>query len=182
YTTHSNGEPEVATVDQNLEEVFRTDLGREVYGGGGITPDIRIARPSFNTVLQYLVSRNAFFDFAVDYTLEYPIESRDWTPAPDLVDRFSKWLLENDLVTAEEIEKDLTDVDTRATVERYAHAEIFASAFGMDARHRVLSAGDVQLKRALEVLEEASELLARRRRLGKDEEPDVAPVPVEAVG
>ncbi len=182
YTTNSNGEPEVVGLDPSFEEVFRTDLGREVYGGGGITPDIHVERPRLNTVLQYLVSRSAFFDFAVDYTRENAIESPDWTPGPELVDRFKDWLLENELLTGEEIERDLADPETRTIAERYAHAEIFASAFGMDARHRVLSAGDVQLKRALEVLEEASELLARRKRLDADEPDVTAAAAIEVVG
>jgi carboxyl-terminal processing protease len=44
-----------------------TDLGREVYGGGGIAPDVEVEPTDVPPYLQFLLARAAFFDFAVDY-------------------------------------------------------------------------------------------------------------------
>ena len=59
-------------------------------------------------------------------------------------------------------------------MKRYLHAEIFNSAFGIEARFEALATGDPQIGRALELLGEASDLLARRRDLEKRGEPKVA--------
>lgn len=48
--------------------VFRTDLGREVYGGGGITPDITLARmQKLNPLERALRSTNLCFEFGDGY-------------------------------------------------------------------------------------------------------------------
>jgi len=46
-------------------------------------------------------------------------------------------------------------------------AEVLNSAFGIEARHRALTSGDQQLRRALDEFDEASELLIARRSLGQ---------------
>lgn len=163
--------PPVTTPDS--QEVFRTALGREVYGGGGITPDITVEPQSLSPEMQYLLSRSAFFDFAIEYTSSNPVEDRDWQPPSDLVDRFTEWLLEKELTTTDESEEMMAEEANREAMRRYLHAEIFNSAFGIEARYEILAAGDPQIERALELLGEASDLLAKKR--GLEEAPEVAP-------
>ncbi len=164
YTTHGNGNGSSVVREG---EVFRTDLGREVYGGGGIAPDIEIESREISTLLQYLLSRSAFFDFAVSYTSRHAIESPQWTPPEGLMAEFRSWLLAEDLASEEEI-ADLSEAENAATAERYLHAEIFNSAFGIEARYQILAAGDLQVIRALEALDDATSLLARRHELKGD--------------
>jgi len=171
--------PTEAAADES-RKVFRTDLGREVYGGGGITPDVLVEPLSLSPEIQYLLSQNSFFDFAVEYMLDHEIPDRQWRPEPDLVGEFSEWLLSKDLVSQEEVDTMLGDTETLAAMQRYLHAEIFNSAFGLEARFEALAPGDQQIARALELLGEASELLARRRDLDRTERPEVAPT--SAVG
>ncbi|MFQ5526850.1 MAG: S41 family peptidase [Thermoanaerobaculia bacterium] len=178
YQTLSNGgglSPTEAAQENALEseEVFRTALGREVYGGGGITPDVIVEPQDLRPEIQYLLSRSTFFDFAVEFTGEIEIGDRAWQPPSDLLERFADWLSDKELTTAKETADILADEETRATMLRYLHAEIFNSAFGIEARYQILAAGDPQIERALELLGEASDLLAKRRIL--DEVPDVAP-------
>ena len=90
---------------------------------------------------------------------------------------FRSWLLEDGLTTEEEIEA-LTEPDNAEMAQRYLHAEIFNSVFGIEARYQVLANGDSQVRKALEVLHQARELLARRRAL--DGQPDVPEL--DAVG
>ncbi len=149
-------------------DVYRTDLGREVYGGGGIAPDIEIEGQEISTLMQYLLSRSAFFDFANAYTAQRIIENRAWTLPDGLMDEFRAWLLEEELATEEEIEG-LASEEDAAMSERYLHAEIFNSAFGIEARYQILAAGDLQVLRALEALDEATSLLARRQELKGDD-------------
>lgn len=162
-----------AAQDEN-RQVFRTDLGREVYGGGGITPDVTVEPLFLSPEIQYLLSQSTFFAFAVEYTSTHTIEDREWAPEPELLDEFAAWLLAKELNTEEEIFEMLGSPETNETITRYLHAEIFNSAFGIEGRFEVLATGDPQIGRSLELLGEASDLLARRRGLEKLGEPKVA--------
>ena len=173
YTTLANGRDLDQVADADLGPVFHTDLGREVYGGGGIAPDIHVEPAQLSADLQYLLSRNAFFDFSVEYVQTHSIENRDWQPPQAILGDFSEWFVGRDSSDREEITEALADEATRGAVLRYLRAEIFNSTFGLEARYEVLAQGDEQIRRALEVLQEASELLARRRDLRDEDKPEV---------
>lgn len=150
------------------EKAFLTDLGREVYGGGGITPDVLIDLDEVSPFLQLLHVRSAFFDFAVEYSNEHPVESESWRPGPEILDRFRAWLVEHELGTKEKIEEQLADKDTSEYVQRQIRAEVFNAAFGQDAWHRALAEGDRQIQRGLQLFTRAGELLANRRNLQQE--------------
>jgi carboxyl-terminal processing protease len=179
YQTAANGDSGALSpveLTQNEDrQVFRTDLGREVYGGGGITPDETVEPIFLSPEIQYLLSQNAFFDYAIEYMLTHAIEDREWVPNPELLDEFAAWLLAKEVTSDEENAEMLGDPETQKIITRYLHAEIFNSAFGIEARFEVLATGDPQIGRALELLGEASDLLARRRMLEKlGGEPEIA--------
>lgn len=176
YSTNSNGyvpgaaDPEqVPATEGEAVEAFLTDLGRKVYGGGGVTPDIMVEPPEMPKLLQLLLARNAFFDFAVSYANQNPIQDRSWQPHPELVDRFEKWLLEEEILTQEEWEEELTEPDLLREVQSHLHAELFNAAFGIEARYEILAQGDTQIQRALEAFDDARDLLARRLALQDDQ-------------
>jgi carboxyl-terminal processing protease len=173
YTTVANGPGNGDVADLDLGPVYYTDLGREVYGGGGIAPDIHIEPAPLSADLQYLLSRNAFFDFSVEYVQTHRIENRDWIPSAEILDEFAQWFAGRDDSDESEIARALAEDETRQSVLRYLRAEIFNSVFGLEARYEVLAQSDEQISKALEVLREASELLARRQGLEDENVPDV---------
>ena len=52
-------------------EVKLTDSGRTVYGGGGITPDVKIAAVKSNHFQDSLLQHYAFFNFAKHYAVTH---------------------------------------------------------------------------------------------------------------
>ncbi|MCH9649521.1 MAG: S41 family peptidase [Deltaproteobacteria bacterium] len=160
-----DGSESEAPTAHTAEDTYETDLGRKVYGGGGITPDIALEPRAVSPFLQRLFTHNAFFDFAVDYHNRKPIKSEAWKPPAQLVTEFRNWLEEEEIGTKEELKEDLDNPETREFVSRQIHAEIFNASFGQEAWHRVLSKGDDQIQAALELFGDASELLASRQRL-----------------
>ena len=63
-------DPNAADVDKKDRPVYYTDLGREVYGGGGITPDkILLSDNRINKFEYSLRQANLFFEFADNYLL-----------------------------------------------------------------------------------------------------------------
>lgn len=150
------------------EEAFLTDLGRQVYGGGGITPDILVELDEVSPFLQFLHTRNAFFDFAVEYSNTHDIPDRDWTPSPKMVRDFETWVEGREWGGEEDLKENLADPDTAAYVLRQIHAEVFNSEFGQDAWHEVLAQGDRQIQRGLKLFGKAGDLLASRRDLQEE--------------
>ncbi len=147
-------------------EEYSTDLGRKVYGGGGITPDV-VAQPTEVPVFaQYLFAHNAFFNFAVARNGGHP-PARDWKPDPAVLDQFKAWLLEHKISAPAELDKGFADEATRAFTLRQIQVEMFNAAFGLEAGHQVQAGGDLQIQAALKTFPRAAELLAARLSLGQ---------------
>ncbi|HDY88041.1 MAG TPA: PDZ domain-containing protein [bacterium] len=61
-------DPNALDADKKGRSVFKTDLGREVYGGGGITPDKTLLQNKILNELERTLRRsNLFFEFADGY-------------------------------------------------------------------------------------------------------------------
>jgi len=58
--------------------VFFTSAGRKVFGGGGITPDVKIESLKQTNFTSQLVSKRIFFDFASYYVSKHPDLSTDF--------------------------------------------------------------------------------------------------------
>jgi carboxyl-terminal processing protease len=71
----------VSYTDEQIEKTYRTLGGREVYGGGGIVPDIVVTEKEANILETWLVYSGYYFDFAVEYlngrrdSLSLPLDS-----------------------------------------------------------------------------------------------------------
>jgi len=166
YYTHADaGSPEITGKPVDEKDIFHTDLGRKVYGGGGITPDVMVKDEEFSPFEQFLLSRNAYLNFAVDYHSRNKVP-KDWKPdQAKVVDEFGKWLIKEKLATQDEVDKNLTQKDVRDYSILQIRAELANAVSGQEARHRVLSEGDIQLQEALKLFGRASEMMAQRREL-----------------
>jgi carboxyl-terminal processing protease len=175
-TTADEGDEAPVLEDHGDEPVFHTDLGRPVYGGGGITPDHAVDDAELSRFSQLLLSRNAHFDFAVDLAGRLSQEmgrvERDWTPSDEVLDEFEAWLVAEEIATPEQAAEGLKDPADAEDARRRVRSEVMNALYGQDESHRVRSAGDLQIQRALELFDEAEQLLARR--LALDEETRVA--------
>ena len=164
------GEPEITQGENEIQtaperESFRTDLGRSVYGGGGITPDVVVQPNQISSFLQLLHTRNAFFDFAVEYHRKNQPEDESWEPSDKLLEEFVGWLGDEGLGEEAELQESLGDEETATYAMRQIRAEIFNATFGQNAWHRVLAAGDPQIQAALGLFDQAAELLETRKKL-----------------
>ena len=142
--------------------VFYTDLGREVFGGGGVTPDyvVELSRPP--DLIWRLQTRSAFHRFPFEAGNREDIQSTDWQVPAEYLEQFWAWVLEEEFATAEELGEALEDPE----IERYARVrlryEIFNTAFGLTEGFKAGAELDNQLARALELLDEAEDLLDER--------------------
>lgn len=147
-------------------EVYTTDLGRKVYGGGGITPDIIVEAEEPSSFELFLLTRNAYFRFGVDYHNRNAIDDPRWKPDDGLLSEFRSWLLDEGVADEERLAEPFEDPEARQYMRLQIHAQIMNAAFGQEASHRVLQRGDNQIQTALSLFERAQELLERRAALG----------------
>jgi carboxyl-terminal processing protease len=168
YYTHADaGSPELTGKKVAESDIFRTDLGRKVYGGGGITPDVLVKDEELSPFEQFLLARNAYLNFAVEYAArnKAKIKSVEWQPAPDVLDELRSWLVKEKIATEKEAEEAFAQESVRKYSLLQIRAEVLNIPYGQEARHRVLSEGDVQIQQALNLFGKASEMFAQRREL-----------------
>jgi len=153
----------------------RTDMGRAVYGGGGITPD-EIAKPRKNTLAEAKLV-DVIFAFALElstgrvqgfdgYKIQRPIEfghtlgSSDYPITDALFQELKRFAAAKPehKATAEQVEKH------RPFVERQLRFELATAAYGMMAAGQVLNESDPQIARAVDAMPRARELALAARR------------------
>jgi len=137
---------------------FKTDTGRVVYGGGGITPDVFVKPPALSRATQLLEVRSALFNYGVEYAAAHPNLKEDLEITPAMLDDFTKYAAGKDVASVDDIRAALKKTDDRKYIERALKAEIIAAKFGYDASYPYRLQGDSQVEKALEVFPEAQKL------------------------
>ncbi|HKO59161.1 MAG TPA: S41 family peptidase, partial [Thermoanaerobaculia bacterium] len=155
----------VADDDANAAEVplserkqFKTETGRTVYGGGGITPDVIVKPAQLTRTTQLLEVRSAIFNYAVEYAATHPDVTADVQVTPAMIEELARYASDKDIATLDDIHTALAKPDDRKYIERALKAEIVAAKFGFDASYPYRLQGDAQVEKALELFPQAQRL------------------------
>jgi carboxyl-terminal processing protease len=136
------------------EDVRLTDRGRQVFGGGGITPDERLTEEKWNEFQMQLRRMAAFSTFAQDFTLRNPDLSPGWEPTDDDVEQFRQFLY------SEKIEfKEVDFIENRDFIRRFLKREVYVAAYDLDEGLRVFYELDPEVQQALRLMPQAEALL-----------------------
>ncbi|PKP39895.1 MAG: hypothetical protein CVT98_00080, partial [Bacteroidetes bacterium HGW-Bacteroidetes-15] len=65
--TQRNEDGSISFIPDSLISEFKTQNGRIVYDGGGITPDIKHPFSSYSRIASVLYARNIYFDYATQF-------------------------------------------------------------------------------------------------------------------
>jgi carboxyl-terminal processing protease len=141
------------------KEVKVTDSGRTVYGGGGITPDEKVATPKLTKFQTHLLQKYAFFNFAKHYMIGKHID-KNFQVDDSVMQEFRKFM---DAQKIDFTEKDLMEAND--WVRSNIKAEIFTSEFGQEQGQRVRAETDPQVLKALDFLPKAKELADNAHRI-----------------
>lgn len=142
--------------DSEKRKVYRTDSGREVYGGGGITPDFEVKTKKINEFQLLLTSRGMIFSFIRTYNADHPTVDRNFQATPEILQEFRAYLADQKLVYKESDFKDNLDF-----IKFQMRYEYFLSRVGQAEAHKVSLENDPQFSKALEVLPQAKALINR---------------------
>ena len=148
-------------------EVKLTDGGRQVFGGGGITPDVAVSEPKANPFQALLLRRDVFFpyqggvgSFTTAYLGTRPNITKEFVVDDAVLAEFRK-ILDKENVP-------YTDADLTANmdwIKREIKKEVFISVFGLPAGDQVELQDDPQVVRAIEALPQARALYENVRRI-----------------
>jgi len=144
-------EPAPATAKaDSARPVFRTPSGRTVYGGGGIHPDVAIARDTLPPLTDRVEGRGLAFRFANLWVNTHRAWRTSDPLTPELWKEFAGFL------TAEKVPFTESALDTeRALLARALRRELARRLGGDSAAIRVALEGDPAFERALQVLSRA---------------------------
>ena len=167
---YAEGLSDSATVDSST--VFRTPLGRRVYGGGGITPDHLTKPYGMNRVMAALTNRSVFFRFA-DHLI------REGHRFPASLDQFRAGFRVDDELIMDFVEYvggldpsfdqgALKGLDSE--LSRHMAAGIAGRLWGVPAWYRMLTPHDTELKEAVGLIPSASNLMEQASGVTKEGE------------
>jgi carboxyl-terminal processing protease len=169
----SGGGPQTAKGPES-----KTDTGRPVYGGGGISPDvvikpdtISIERANFEAKLQ-----NPVFAFAMELVqghikgfesykvggpakYDYDIKSSDYPVTEALIAAFKQFAAEKYKLAPTTVDKE------REFIDRTLRTELVTAAYGSTTSFEVLNEYDDQLLKAIDQLPQARALALKAETL-----------------
>src|SRR5512146_379879 len=140
-------------------EVKHTDSGRLVYGGDGITPDVKIPTPKHNAFQDTLLIHYAFFNFVQDY-LQHHHVTKNFQVTDQVLQDFRGFLTSKNIPYSE---ADLAQ--NLDWVKWNLRSEMFTDAFGMEAGLQVHAEADPEVEQALQLLPQAKQLAENARRI-----------------
>jgi len=145
--------PDVPEVPEPTTEIFHTASGREVYGGGGITPDYQVTAPRPSDLWFELNRENLIFDYAVRFIARYPDLEKGFEFDDPVVQDFLGFL------DRREFEYKIGEFETvREEIVLRLRAQIARIKWDPAEEARIRAEGDPQLQRALELFDEAKAL------------------------
>jgi len=144
--------------DDANREVKLTDSGRTVYGGGGITPDVKIPVPKANKLQEELLRKYAFFNFSKHYFISHKID-KNFQVDDAVMAEFKKFLNDNKIAYTD---KELAD--NNEWVRSSIKSELFVGAFGQQEGLRVQTEADPVVLKGLDLMPKAKELADNARK------------------
>jgi carboxyl-terminal processing protease len=141
------------------KEVKLTDSGRTMYGGGGITPDVKIPPLKSNRFQDSLLQHYAFFNFAKRYSLAHQ-PSKSFEVDDSVMQEFRKFLDEEKVPYTE---ADL--IENNDWIRSSIKSEVFVDAFGQEEGLKIKAETDPEVVKALDLLPQAKALADNARKV-----------------
>jgi carboxyl-terminal processing protease len=142
------------------KEVKLTDSGRTVYGGGGITPDVKIPPIKSNKFEDEMLLKYVFFNFSKHYMALHHNVDKSFNVDDSVMQEFRKFLDEQKVAFSE---ADLKDNDEwiRANIK----AELFVNQYGAQEGLRVHAETDPAVLKGLDLLPQARQLAENAKKI-----------------
>jgi carboxyl-terminal processing protease len=154
-------------VPDHPTEIRLTDSGRQVTGGGGITPDIIVKEPDYNRFQTTLLRDDVFYPFETSvggFTRHYlgtrPTITEDFQADDAILTDFRKYLTAHDVRYAEHDIAENLD-----WIKRKIREEVFVYTYGQQEGYKVELEADPQLLAAIDAVPQARALYEKARKI-----------------
>src|SRR6202043_3186381 len=154
-------------VPEHPTEVKLTDSGRQVTGGGGITPDVTVAAPKLTKFEETLIRADVFFPYEAGvggFTRFYlgtrPTITKEFTADDTVMKDLREYMAKHNVHYTEPEMADNLD-----WIKRKIKQEVFLSTFGQQEGFKVELEADPQVQKAVEALPQARALYENARKI-----------------
>ncbi len=140
-------------------EVRLTDGGREVFGGGGIDPDVKVSEPKLTPTQETLARRGAFFNFGKSYLAVHKTIPRDFQVNDEVLDEFKQFLGKESIQIADKGFQDNLDF-----IKQRIQLQLVTVIYGENEAAQISVTNDYLVQKAMESLPQARELLSKAKK------------------
>ena len=147
------------SIKQDETEVYHTRLGRPVYGGGGIMPDIFVPQDTtgMTSYFRMAANRGLIIRYTFDYTdqnrstlqkYDTPEKTEAYLKGQNLLNKFAAWAEKKGLKRRNNLM-----MKSRRLFEMSLYGNIIYNMLGMEAYVEYLNESDKTVLKAVEILE-----------------------------
>ena len=147
------------SIKQDETEVYHTRLGRPVYGGGGIMPDIFVPQDTtgMTSYFRMAANRGLIIRYTFDYTdqnrstlqkYDTPEKMEAYLKGQNLLNKFAAWAEKKGLKRRNNLM-----MKSRRLFEMSLYGNIIYNMLGMEAYVEYLNESDKTILKAVEILE-----------------------------
>ena len=151
--TDSAAAPADTSKVKRARPVYHTEMGRTVYGGGGIAPDIDLVEQRLPRIMEDLESKQVFFKYAIKYAARHKEPPANYALTSEM---------RSDLLAQLKADKVEVNADSLALAQRYVDSgmrrEPARRYGGDDEAYRVVIEEDDQIKEASALFDKAPTL------------------------
>ena len=137
-----------------------TDGGRQVFGGGGIQPDIDVPQPAPNALQQQLADHDAIGEFAEYYLGVHKTIARDFQTTPQVIGEFESYLASHRMrITQAELQANAP------FVQQQIRDQLVGIVYGQDQELNLKAENDPLVAKAVDSLPQAAALFSHAKQL-----------------
>ena len=153
-------DPNAIKDSTKTKPIFYTSTGREVYGGGGITPDVCIKTKSLTKFTSILISKRVPFDYASQYVSKHPESPNNFqrfknsfTVSDATINDFKKFIkIKKIALDEKDFEKDLN------FIKLLIKSELARLLWDSKHYYQIRYPGDEQVQKALTFFPKAAKI------------------------
>jgi len=154
-------------VPEHPTEIRQTDSGRQVTGGGGITPDIIVDSPKLTKFQEEMYRNDVFFpgeqgvgSFTRYFLGTRPVITHNFEADDHVIKEFRDYLAKHNIRYTEP-----DFAESQEWLKRKIKQEVFMSNYGTQEGFKVLLEADPQVQKAIEAIPQARALYENARKV-----------------
>ncbi len=142
--SHRKADGSVVKFADSTKVAFKTSVGRTVYDGGGVAPDVPVNDPEIADITRVLMNKGYMFDFATRYRAEHPtiVAAKDFKLADTDYQRFITYLQTKDVSYKTGVEAAVEDLVKHSKEDKH-YDDIKADVVAMQKKIQLNKSNDL---------------------------------------